>query len=931
MVGLYNHLTHNIQRGNYMAIRILIDGGEQIISSSIPTTALIEGSSFIKQDGSVTFTSDISLGGNVIQDSGTPALNTDLANKLYVDTAMSAAYTYASGLITAVVTDCGNWDASSNVYPSTGGTGTLGAILKGNLWFISVSGTLGGVAVMSSDSLRALVDSPGQTASNWEVLQGNLGFIPANQTALTATNAVVAGNTSAISTLNTGLATANTNVTNNTTAISGNTANIATLISGLSTANSNIATNTTGITNLNTTVTGHTSSLTTLSSGLATANTNISANTSAITTLNTGLTTTNTNVTNNTTAISSNTGNITTLTSGLSTANSNITANTASISTLNTSVASHTTSIATANTNIANNTTSINSNTANISNNTSSISTLNSGLATANTNIATNTTGINSLNTSLATTNSNVAANTASITTLNTNVAANTSTITGNTTSISTLNTNSATKAGVQAQTYTAFTTGGTSTAYTLTPSPAITSYVAYQSFYVNFNAACGASPTLTISGVATPPNLVYQVSAGTYANITSGQIPAGHNSRVTLISTTQALVETLPPAAASAGSSIGLTSKTANYSVLATDKNQIIFDSNQQTYTLPTVASLVTAGASTTNVWWFEVWCVGSVNGAYTTVVLQGTDKLDLATSAYFINRGSGTRFYCDGTNFYSAQTRVPVAIQSSASLPVRPDLLTSGNTSYIGQANWQLLGLGGSVALQSYSGNINLGGTANGSNDIGIGVGNIVGNGGVTFGYNTATGRNAEAGNLYGADNCASYGYLAKANPRGSMTYGAYAVSDIINEFVLGGRSFAKVNQRMAVLVYDCTAASTDYTLTTDGSGTSSPPNKIYCAPSTTVSFTGIVTIRQKGSVGNTVGSFKIDGVMTRQASGNVSIVTASVTAYAGITNPTGWTVTLAADTSNQCLSVIFNMGSTTMNLRAGAQITYFNNTYA
>jgi hypothetical protein len=145
MVGLYNHLTHNIQRGNYMAIRILIDGGEQIISSSIPTTALIEGSSFIKQDGSVTFTSDISLGGNVIQDSGTPALNTDLANKLYVDTAMSAAYTYASGLITAVVTDCGNWDASSNVYPSTGGTGTLGAILKGNLWFISVSGTLGGV------------------------------------------------------------------------------------------------------------------------------------------------------------------------------------------------------------------------------------------------------------------------------------------------------------------------------------------------------------------------------------------------------------------------------------------------------------------------------------------------------------------------------------------------------------------------------------------------------------------------------------------------------------------------------------------------------------------------------------------------------------------------------------------------------------------
>ncbi|OYY34792.1 MAG: hypothetical protein B7Y28_12345 [Polaromonas sp. 16-63-31] len=98
-----------------------------------------------------------------------------------------------------------------------------------------------------------------------------------------------------------------------------------------------------------------------------------------------------------------------------------------------------------------------------------------------------------------------------------------------------------------QSQAYTAFTTAGTSTAYTLTPSPAITAYAANQSFFVNFNAASGADPTLAISGIATPPNLVKENSDGTYSNIAANDIPINHRSRVTLISTTQALVERLP------------------------------------------------------------------------------------------------------------------------------------------------------------------------------------------------------------------------------------------------------------------------------------------------------------------------------------------------------------------------------------------------
>ena len=96
--------------------------------------------------------------------------------------------------------------------------------------------------------------------------------------------------------------------------------------------------------------------------------------------------------------------------------------------------------------------------------------------------------------------------------------------------------------------TSTIYTTAGTSTAYTITPNPAITAYAIGQSHMVNFNAASGASPTLQISGIATPPNLIKRLPDGTYGNIGANDIQAGHRSRVTLISTTQALVEELNP-----------------------------------------------------------------------------------------------------------------------------------------------------------------------------------------------------------------------------------------------------------------------------------------------------------------------------------------------------------------------------------------------
>jgi hypothetical protein len=101
-------------------------------------------------------------------------------NTLYPS--VQAVKTYADSLVVGLLKDCGNWDASTNAFPTTGGSGTGGAVKKGNMWYVSVAGTLGGVAVNVGDSFRALVDAPGQTAANWAVLESNLGYVPYNAT-----------------------------------------------------------------------------------------------------------------------------------------------------------------------------------------------------------------------------------------------------------------------------------------------------------------------------------------------------------------------------------------------------------------------------------------------------------------------------------------------------------------------------------------------------------------------------------------------------------------------------------------------------------------------------------------------------------------------------------------------------------------------------
>lgn len=182
-----------------------------------------------------------------------------------------------------------------------------------------------------------------------------------------------------------------------------------------------------------------------------------------------------------------------------------------------------------------------------------------------------------------------------------------------------------------------AATTTGTSTAYAITPAQVITSYAANISYWVTFHTASGSAPTLQISGVATPPNLVKQDVTGAYVNIQAGDIPLNHRSRVTLISTTQALVEELPPTV----NQIQPVTGTVAGNALTVGLNPTVLEFRSTTLTtgvpvkrtVPTAISLVVPNTAT----------LGTVSGVASRIMLVAIDNAGTVELAV-INLAGGT-----------------------------------------------------------------------------------------------------------------------------------------------------------------------------------------------------------------------------------------------------------------------------------------------
>ncbi|MEQ1915332.1 MAG: hypothetical protein ABL856_01245, partial [Gallionella sp.] len=98
----------------------------------------------------------------------------------------------------------------------------------------------------------------------------------------------------------------------------------------------------------------------------------------------------------------------------------------------------------------------------------------------------------------------------------------------------------------IQKQSVVAFTTAGTSTAFTLTPTPALAGLVAGTKFHVKFNATAGATPTLAVSGLAATALKVYD-SSGIKAAASATTIVANMQSDVLYDGTDWVVLDALP------------------------------------------------------------------------------------------------------------------------------------------------------------------------------------------------------------------------------------------------------------------------------------------------------------------------------------------------------------------------------------------------
>lgn len=63
-----------------------------------------------------------------------------------------------------------SFDASDNLFPEIGGTGSLGVVMRGNVFPLSQGGTLDGEFVPSKSLLVALEDEPEQDATKWRII-----------------------------------------------------------------------------------------------------------------------------------------------------------------------------------------------------------------------------------------------------------------------------------------------------------------------------------------------------------------------------------------------------------------------------------------------------------------------------------------------------------------------------------------------------------------------------------------------------------------------------------------------------------------------------------------------------------------------------------------------------------------------------------------
>ena len=154
--GVLNPRTHTGTSN-----QIDISNGNGVLGN--PTYTL---SSTMVAPGTLNVTTTFTVGATVSVDSISNSASASSATQLMTANATQMAI---ANQISGAKSFRGGYNASTNLFPSTGGSGIAGAIQAGDVWEITVAGTLGGTNVYVGNTILALTNVPGQTAANWAI------------------------------------------------------------------------------------------------------------------------------------------------------------------------------------------------------------------------------------------------------------------------------------------------------------------------------------------------------------------------------------------------------------------------------------------------------------------------------------------------------------------------------------------------------------------------------------------------------------------------------------------------------------------------------------------------------------------------------------------------------------------------------------------
>lgn len=126
--------------------------------------------------------------------------------------------------------------------------------------------------------------------------------------------------------------------------------------------------------------------------------------------------------------------------------------------------------------------------------------------------------------------------------------------------------------------------TGGTTTAFTATLSPAITAYANKQLFRVKFNAAFGANPTINFNSVGAKK--MYYMAGSTVTQLTTSNVPSGYHALLrydsSLDTAAGAFMLLNPPAELAASTLTAQIGALSAETTIATDDLVVITDTSE-------------------------------------------------------------------------------------------------------------------------------------------------------------------------------------------------------------------------------------------------------------------------------------------------------------------------------------------------------------